>query len=271
MTQPTCDLCSRPLPDQAYVCSTDRDRVREDLDRIIDLAGEVETTVAKLVSFGDQVGPGSGERPLPFDPKAAERAEALKGELATWAKRVSEERGVEIPRPAGELGAVVAARFLAENLEWLRHRQEAAVAFGSLRTVARQLEGLVGRPPELRYRGPCWAELGELDEAGDPLRCQEILYARPDSDIVKCRFCGAEYDANERREWLLSEARSTLAHAALISSALTALDLPVAVGTIYSWASRGRLVDHGKDGLGRPLYRVGDAIDLLRETRRRVA
>lgn len=271
MTLPSCELCSRPLPDQAYVCSTDTAWVREDLERIIGLAPEVEATVAKLVSFGGQLTAGSGERPLPFDPKAAERAEALKGELATWAKHVAGERGLEIPRAAGELGAVVAARFLAENLEWLRHRQEAAEAFTALRSVARQLEGLVGRPPELRYRGPCWADLGELDEVGDPLRCQEILYVRPDSDIVKCRFCGTEHDAARRREWLLSEARSTLAHAALISSALTALDLPVAVGTIYSWASRGRLVDHGKDGLGRPLYRVGDAIDLLIETKRRVA
>lgn len=271
MTQPLCEACGRPVADQAYVCSRCTEVVAADLARIIDLAPEVETTVAKLTKFGGQLTAGSGERPLPFDAKAAERAEALKQTLARRARNVSLERGVPIPHSRGELGAVVAARFLGAHLEWIRHRQEAAAVFADLREAARELERLVGRPTGLRYRGPCWADLGDVDEVGDPLQCQEILYARPGAEVVKCRFCGAEYNAEGRRQWLLDEARTTLAHAALIASALTALDVPIAVGTIYSWASRGRLVDHGTDQLGRPLYRVGDAIDLLSVPRRRVA
>jgi hypothetical protein len=270
MTQPICDLCGRPLPDQGYVCSKCAEVVGVDLARIVDLAPEVETTVAKLARVGTQLGGGSKERPLPFDAQAADRADALKNTLSTWARHVAESIGVQIPpKQPGELGAQLAARFLGERLNWIRHHQEAAECFGDLSRVARQLEAIVGRPPNLRYRGPCWADLGDVDEVGDPLLCQEILYIRPGAAVAKCRECGAEYDAADRREWLLKEARSTLAHAALIASSLTALDMAVAVGTIYSWANRGRIVDHGTDQFGRPLYRVGDAIDLLTEQRQR--
>jgi hypothetical protein len=160
----------------------------------------------------------------------------------------------------------IAASWLAEHgqLEWLRHQREAAEAMSDLREAAREVERIVDRPRDRWYAGPCWEDL----PTG---RCEVELYAVPGTRVVRCRECGAEHDAAGRKAWLLAEARDVLAHAALIAAALTALDIPVAVGTVYSWASRGRILSHGSDQLGRPLYKVGEAMDLLASTPRRVA
>lgn len=303
MDRPTCDLCHRPVPDRSYVCSRCTEGVHEDLLRIVRYAGEVDAAVLKLVRYGGSGG-GSAERPVPFDDARAERAAAVGNTVASWARHVAESRGTAVAPPAtprtvgplcyhGEalpfldqskspcrhgsciaigarpayLGVEVAARWLAEHdqLEWLRHQREAAEAMAELREAAREVERIVDRPRDRWYAGPCWAELP------DDGRCEVELYAVPGAKVVRCRECRAEHDAAGRKEWLLAEARDVLAHAALIAAALTALDMPVAVGTVYSWASRGRIVSHGLDQLGRPLYKVGEAMDLLSSTPRRVA
>jgi len=305
LTQPTCKMCDRPVPDQGYVCEREATRTAEALLRIVDLAPEVESAIAKLVRFGGQVIGGSGESPVPWNDTTVVRAASIGNEVATWARHVSESRGRPVvqerwPGTFGPLcyhsgalplldpavppcidwswdqirlrrplkGVALAAHWLAqrEQLRWLRHRPEAAEAFGSLQAASSALEGLVGRPPELRYRGPCWADLGEVDEAGEQLRCQEILYARPGSVTMTCRACGEEYDVEYRRDWLLAEARSTLAHAELIARALMALGIEgVTASRIRGYAHRGRLLDYGTDRAGRPQYKVGEVLDLVDE------
>lgn len=269
-SQPLCGVCGKPLADPAaYVCPLCAEVVGKDLAWIVELAPEVETTIAKLSKFGAQLTAGSGERPLPFDQKAAERAESLKNTLATWARHVSEERGVPVLPLPGELGAQTAARFLGEQLNWLRHREEAPEAFADLKGAARELERLVGRPRDHWYAGTCWADLGELDEHDEPLRCQQELYAPKGARTIRCRECGAEHDADGRREWLLDEARNTLAHAELIARALTALGIEKVTGSrVRNLADRGRLAVHGHDQAGRPMYRVGEVLDLIDEQAR---
>jgi hypothetical protein len=267
VTQPTCDFCKRPNADQSYVCSPCTSNVAVDLARIVGLAPEVETTVAKLARVGTQLGGGSKERPLPFDAQAADRADALKNTLSTWARHVAESIGVQIPpKQPGELGAQLAARFLGERLNWIRHHQEAAECFGDLSDAARELERLVGRPRDHWYAGACWADLGDVDEAGDPLRCPQELYAPKGAQKVRCRFCGTEHDADARRQWLLDQVKDQLLHAEWIARALTGFGLEKVTGSrIRNLADRGRLAAHGHDEAGRPMYRVGEVMDLINE------
>lgn len=200
-SRPTCDLCDRPLPDQAYVCERCAEGVREDLLRIVKYAGDVEGAVLKLVRYGG-LGGGSGERPVPFDDVRAERAAAVGNMVATWARHVAESRGLVVEPPEASrtvgplcyhggalpfldakkppcrhpscleigtrrayLGVEVAARWLAEHdqLEWLRHQREAAEAMAELREAAREVERIVDRPRDRWYAGPCWAELDDVD------------------------------------------------------------------------------------------------------------
>ena len=307
-SQPTCDLCARPVGDTAYVCSPCADKMRADLLRIVDLAGEVEGAILKLVRYGGSGG-GSGERPVPFDDKRAERAAAVGNTISTWARHIAESRGLTVelpdkPKPVGplcyhgqalpllnpakppcphlscveirtrraHLGVAVAAAWLAEHdqLEWLRHQQEAAEAFGDLREAAREVERIVDRPRDRWYAGPCWGELPvDEGEAGEPERCMVELYAAPGAKTVRCRECGNVYDAESRKQWLLDEARDALVHAELMARALTALGIEdVTPARVRGMARHGRLMAKGTNQAGDPTYRVGDVLDVIEEQER---
>lgn len=283
MSGAACDLCTAPVPDQAYVCPKCTARTVEDLERIVDLAGEVESVVAKLVRYGGASKVG-GERPLPFDEKAGERAAAIGNTVATWARHVAESRGLSVPAPTltlgplcrhgmgcrhdscerirtryRDVGVAAAAAWLLDQLEWLRHQAEAAEAFGDLREASRTLEHVVGRPPDRWFAGQCW-------ELVDGQRCEQELYAPRGASTVRCRACGFTHDAQHRRDWLLDQARDQLLHAEWIARALTALGIEKVTGSrIRNLADRGRLANHGTDASGRPKYRVGEVLDLIDE------
>lgn len=301
MDQPTCDLDGRPVDGTAYVCSACAEKVRVDLLRIVDLAGDVEAAILKLVRYGG-VGQGSADRPAPFDEVRAERAAAAGNTVATWARHVAESRGLiigppEQPRQAGPLcyhgralpllnpakppcphrscveigtrrsylGVAVAAGWLADHgrLEWLRHQQEAAEAFGELRDVAREVERIVDRPRDRWYAGPCWEDLANGH------RCEVELYAVPGVKVVRCRECGTEHDAAKRKAWLLEEARDALVHAELMARALTALGIEdVTPARVRGMARHGRLLAKGINSAGDPTYRVGDVLDVVEEQER---
>ena len=235
----TCDLCSRPMGDQAYVCSVCTNRLREALERVLLFAGEVEAA-RDVASVGNTVG--------------------------TWARHVSEEKGVPVPRERGEPGAVAATRFLLASLEWLRHRQEAKDVVDELLYASSLLERTLNGPSVRWYAGPCRAELVDDDGAQTGELCDEDLYAAPGARVVRCRVCGAEMDAAARKEWLLKEAEIALVHAELLGRALAALDVEgVTSSRIRNLADRGRLVAKGIDQLGRPLYKVAEVLAIVRE------
>lgn len=218
-------------------------------------------------------------RPLPYSDHAQQLAWAAGNTLVTWARHVAESRGVPLPVPRGpghgpvcrachhddcttirerrrETGAAAAARWLAGHVGWLRMQPEAGAAFDELHHAAHVVTVLVDSPPPRWYAGPCWADL----PAG---RCGTELYPPQGVSTVQCPDCGTRHDADQRRVWLLGEARDVLAHAGLIASAMAALGHQVTAAQIRGYAHRGRLLDRGVDDQGRPLYRVGDVADLL--------
>ncbi|MBQ1064491.1 hypothetical protein [Micromonospora sp. C41] len=290
-TDTTCDLCGNPVRDTAYVCPRCVDTTAARYLRdVVQVAGEVETTVARLARYSDRHGrlmpdddpdgrPDGGLRvtPLPFDAGARQRGDRAMNDIVTWARHVAETRGVypAMPEPAfGPLcgsqgvcrhescsviyGRLVphpvarAAAFLLGHLEWLRHRPEAEEAISQLGAAGATLTRIVDAPPPLWYAGPCYTPI----DGGDV--CMEELYARTDDGAVKCPACKNRHDVRERRVWLLGEADEVLAHASLIAAALTVLDRPVTASMVRNYAARGRIVSHGVDERGRPLYRVGE-------------
>lgn len=293
MDRPTCDLCDRPVPDQAYVCERCTEREAESLRLIASLAGEVEAAVAKLVGHGLAAGGGGGHgHPLPVDLVAAEKAAAVGNTVSTWARHVSLSRGIDVPRthpssegpccrtntcrhlscaevrsPRRDVGVATAARFLLDQLGWLRHRPEAAEALGELHQAALQLQRVLGGRPPRWYAGQCWELI--RDAEGNEQRCTAELYAAPGASAVRCPSCGKAHETAYRRDWLLREASDTLAHAELIARALAALGIEGVTGSrVRNLAARGRLLAHGSDQADRPLYRVGDVLDLIHEQAR---
>lgn len=283
--RPLCVVDGRPVADTGYVCHACTDRLAEDLRSLAAVAGETAVSVARLDRHGDG-GYTSAEQPLPFDWDASDAEWAAHNTVTTWARHASETRGRALPVPAPvafgplcrtstwckhETCATIrtrwlvarvehptarAAGWLADQLGWLRVRPESVEAFDELQDAVWLLRRSVDNPTPRWYAGQCWVDL-------DGAECDGELYVRPGASWIACPSCGIEHDVAERRRWLLERADDQLLHAGWMASALSALGEPVTSAMIRSYAHRGRIVAHGMDGMGRPLYRVGEVRRLI--------
>lgn len=259
MSQNECVICGRPSPDGYADVACAVDRPRQLLAEICDMLPAATDVAHRQARHGTSAGghgkPGSA---LPLDLGATARLDAVGNQLGTWARHVAEERGVTVPGD-GE-PTLVAARWLADHCEWLRHREECPEFLGDVEACARIVRGIARGPAERVYLGPCGAAWTDWNPDGTPLEagyCDGDVYGLPDGDTGRCRECGAEVDQGERQKWLTAEVRqrayraSELEHAYGLNSA-----------TVRKWAERGLIVAHGRDGQGRPLYLLGEVLDL---------
>jgi hypothetical protein len=307
VTGTDCVRCARPTPD-GFACVTCRDRILCDLlgdDSRDDRPGLVDTApAARDIAQGQASGHGEGgasgkpESRLPLDLAVTAKLDAVQGEMTTWARHVAEERYSGPQGRVGEDPIVVAARYLAANVEWLRHRPSVDEAYAAIEACARVVRGIVRGPAAQRFLGPCGAERKHEDGCSPPLcgdgydelvgvvecdcwchraetaTCEGDVYARDGGSTGRCRTCGAEVSTAERQAWLDAEVRSR---------AFTAKDIADAYGinvkTIRSWGTErqarydhsgtlvqapraAKLREHGRDRDGRSLFLVGDVLDL---------
>jgi hypothetical protein len=130
--------------------------------------------------------------------------------------------------------------------------------------------GIARGPAAQKYLGPCgaWrdhdAVCGCEGAAGCqvPETCEGDIYARvyADGTVARtgaCRTCRATVETDERIAWLDGEVRGHAFRAVEIAQAYG-----LRANTIRVWATRGVLVAHGHDRDGRPLFNVGDVLDL---------
>lgn len=174
--------------------------------------------------------------------RACAKLDAVTSELTTWARAVADERGQAIP--SGPDPIATCASWLAEHVEWLRHRQESTEAFDTFAAAARVLVGLVDGPGERRWLGQC----------GDD--CTTDLYARVGATFAECGTCGTRHDVADRRAWLDETARGYSYTAAEIEQAYG-----IRANTIRVWHHRGRVQSSGEVD-GRPLFQLGAVLDL---------
>lgn len=266
------------------------------------LAGQLDTTVtrqARLTAPGKR---GKGDTgPTPFHEKGAEIRSMLRNTLGPWVAWLLEmERptpdaprcrhrdpvGVDCRRcavegaqahavrrarwiraaaavSAGDVGAMAA--YLLDRVNVIEGQEEAPVLRSAVLDAVRRVERVIDREPEKVAAGECGAELP------DETVCQRQLYADPTEPFVICPACETRWSVTDRRAWLLASAEDSVANAATISAALTRLDQPVTADRIYKWRERGRLVQHGADPRGAPMYRLGDVLDLLSESMAKAA
>lgn len=285
-----CQHCGRAQHDTAYICHTCAGRTTASLLQLSRLLadGDLDTTIARQDRITSGGGGGSVEAPLPINLGASARMAAVSNTLTTWARHIAEARGMRVApseQPmhgaacrlgdcrhatchrirngrralqGGQLAAV--AYWLSEQCGWLRHQPEAAEAIGELDDAAAAAHHVVDRPAPRWYAGPCG-------------QCGQHMYAQPGRDVVACR-CGAQYEAAMLRRWLLDSARGTLVHAELLARAIVALGVtaadgaPVTPAQVRGMARRGRIAERGTDQAQRPLYRVGEVLDVLAEQAR---
>lgn len=243
----TCDVCERPVDGTAYACTGCATRAVEQLATIAGLADAARDVVHGLTRHGPAIGGAGGAGRIPVNLGAGGRVDAVQAELTTWGRAVHEQRG-------GQLGTgdpiAVAAAYLADEVEWIRHQQFAAELLSDVATAHRVILGVVDPPAGRRYLGPC---RGELEDGAE---CAGDVYARDGAREGRCRDCGSRHAVAERRAWLDGEVRRWSYTAAEISAAYG-----IPGPTLRTWAHRGEIQPNGEHR-GRPTYELGPVLDL---------
>lgn len=276
-----CATCDRPVVDTGYACWPCTDKLAADLADFAEIASELETTVTRQDKLGEGTGGrASAETPVPFNDNASEVGWVVRNTLTTWARVVLDTRGLTLPdREALMEGPLCragigcqhdsclnirwkvtedpdslssVARFLRDQLKWIRCQPFAQDAFEEIGYACRALKNAVDAPVPMTELGECETE-----------DCEGRLRAPVSARFTRCRECEAEYDVAERRRALLNRAEDRLETATGIADILTAWGVRyVPVNTVYTWANRRQLVKRGTDRDGRPLYRLGEARQL---------
>lgn len=219
-----CVICGDPT--DGTVCRREIAATGTALRQVLAVAGEVETTTARLARYGDRGGrpalaaedePDDGgderrrlpvmvhgwaarlDRPargalietaLPYLPGTATRAAAACGEIVTWARHVCEERGIGVPRPGPAVGPLCRAGWGCNHPSCDRIRAR-TVEPG----VARAARFLLGQLEWIRHRPEADETVEQLQAAASVLvRCVDrppaLRYAGPcwaeDADGGQC-------------------------------------------------------------------------------------
>lgn len=249
--QPLCAVehCDRPVQD-ATVCGACASQLETALGDVPALAEEIELVATRQSRMGSgNNGRRSTVDPVVFDIDATIMRNALRNTLTTWLRELI-HTGEQ--SPTDEIPA--AARWILVRVERIRHHPAGGEAVDEITACVRDVERQVMPASDRWYAGPC--------------DCGKDLYVPPTAVMRTCPACGREYDVADRRDWLLDKAEDYLAHATLISQALTALAEPVTPERIWKWKERGRITAHSVDRFGRNLYRLGEVRQLLRGSQR---
>lgn len=231
------------------------------------LGREIDATVARQTATGRREGARSSSKPLPFNDRAAIVARQVHARLDVWVHALHVDGE---PWPARDV--VEVSRWLLARLPKIAAHPSAAAIERDVRRVVGDLRRAVDRPADRWFMGPCDTD-GCVEEhllVDDDGRSRTVqrpteLYADPGAEVVRCRACGAEYDIDERRAWLLAAAEDRLAHAELIGRAAPALGVDITPDAVRGYAFRKRIVEKGTDLQGRPLYRIGDVIAVAQD------
>lgn len=214
---------------------------------------DVMATSPGLVSHGAADG-------LPFRAMASVLSDSVAVVITTWARDLH-ERNPHLRPPAGS--TTRAAAWLAGLPNLLALHPAADELFGDVTGVVAQIRAYIDRRADRVYSGPCGSQV----DAGP---CPGHLYARSRHGRVRCPACGTEHEVDERRAWMIDYALDLLVTATVaLGWARLLMDHVIPPGTWRSWVSRRRILAHGCDALGRPVYRFGDVCDLVAEHLRR--
>jgi hypothetical protein len=262
MTQNRCTTCLRPVPDVAYGCPVCAAGLAQRLDHLAAVLPEIGVTVSKQdrITAGGARSPGA-EIPLPYRDAAADRGRAIQGELVTWSRVVHDRTGRDL---VGASGSAL-CRYLGEALDWARYQQFWPELHVALRPLAGRALGLIDRPADRVYLGPC-----RTPDADTGQPCWADVLAKPGAATGTCRECGAVHDVASSREWLLRSLMDVLLTPVEIATVLRTFgDAKIGYSTIAAYVADRLIVAHGADDRGRPTYRIGEVLEVRARLRKR--
>lgn len=261
----TCPLSHRDdaaphLPPDRYVCPACTGRLRALLTDLPGLMGDLDVALTRQARFTARVGSRAVEQRVPFAPPAADAMFVTRNAVLANVEWVAGIRGHAIPDTWSTV-----AEYLDGALAWIAQHPDGAQVIDEVTAALVQARRAIDRPAERRYVGRCGALIETLDVDGtpEPLTCPQQLYAYADRADVTCPCCGTTWDVHARQDAMLAELRDHLLPAADIARAVDGLGVDLTVERIWQWKRRGVLAPTTADGRGRPLYRVGDVLDVV--------
>lgn len=279
MTATTCVRCERPTPDGHACNHCGITKPTHQLHQITDMtpaARDIAQGTARRTTTSTTGKPGPQ---TPIDLGATSRLDAVQIALTAHVDHIGTTRGITRPWFNHHADPIAAAAewLITNGLEWMRHRgrDDANRFLTDIDICTRIITGIARGPVAQKYLGPCGAErlscegldASDWPEADcgnhvphgphDRPGCEGDVYAREGASVGRCRTCGAEVSTDARRAWLDAEVRSHAYRATEIAGAY-----PINANTIRSWAHRGILHEHARDQDGKPLYLLGDVLDL---------
>jgi DNA-directed RNA polymerase subunit RPC12/RpoP len=274
--------CGKPC-DGSFICPSCSKAMEIALGNISAYWADLDTVKGRQTRYGGSGGGRGGEKPLPVDLRflgAYEDGSRLQEQalvtIGVWGRIVMEER-LELAGPTHDSclhvscstyrrsryprGDVIAyCRYMLGHADWIRTQHWAPDILDEMDNLEAQLRRFVDRPRESWYAGPC-------------AECGKALYAKVGEVEVTCKDCNHTCQVKDRRTVLLREAADKLVPAALIARAVSWLgEDPLTSAKVRLWGHRKQLqvreyvIPAGQVGPTcdlRPLYRLGDACDLL--------
>jgi len=278
--------CGR-LADNAAICAGCTKALEIALGNISAYWADLDTVKGRQTRYGGTGGRSGAEKPLPVDLRflgpwedGSMLQEACKNTIGTWARVAMEARPMlagpthtaclhvscSIGRRSRWPADTVASccLYLLGHADWIRTQHWAPEILDELDDLEAQLRRMVDRPADSWYAGPCTG-------------CAKVMYVRVGAPEAACKDCNLTYPVKDRRAFLLKEAEEMLVPASLLARAVSWLgEDPLTSDKVRLWRFRGHLevreyiIPPGQIGPVcelRPLYRLGDAIDLMAASR----
>lgn len=267
-----CPLDGAHLPPDRTVCRTCTGTLRGLLTDLPGLMGDLVVTLTRQARYGPRVGARTTTNPLPFAYGASEARWVAHTTLVGWTFWVADIRAHRRPETWGEI-----AGYLRDHggLDWAAQHPDGPQLVEELTAALRNARRAIDRPADRAFIGTCGA-LIEIDVVVDghrtllPASCPEELYAPVDRDEIDCPRCGTTWNVRARQDAMLTDLRDVLLPAVDVARAVDGLGVDITPERIRQWKRRGVLapaVDEcGRaraDVHGRPLYRVGDVLDVV--------
>ncbi|MDQ1738091.1 MAG: hypothetical protein QOH56_4342 [Pseudonocardiales bacterium] len=277
-----CD-CGRPLGDE-FLCKDCTDQLRRTLTDLPGRLAEVEDTACRqdtIVSQGDGGSSTKGKvRPLAYRPEVFALLHEARNVITTWVRDTADHRGIRLDdrhpillgarcgdrecdhdtcrwiRRRGQLvvpsSTAALCGWLARHVDAIRLSPQASACAAAFAGLYAELLEVTDLPPIPIYLGPC-------DD------CRRAMYVARGEEWHSCstRGCKQIYHVDGRVDQLIRDSRNVVASPATIATALTSLDQPMTEERIRKWKERGWLPPTKHDTRGRPMYRVGDVLDLI--------
>lgn len=232
----------------------------------------------------------AGSRPVPgsripssignvADDRVSRALDEAGNALTTWARKLTEDRGIPAPVADDEAAQMAAlCRWFAEHLtsiatlDWCgdficNERHPKGVECDGLGHHEWKLQNLTLNVAPGWYAGGCTQVLE------DGSTCDAPTHVVPGLTWVTCLSCGATTYARDHLDVVLDEARGWVARPMRLAEALVALldteqSVPRLHKRISKWGERGQIealrqADPDGDPVGPKRFRLGDVVDLL--------